>query len=118
MYKISVPIINRNIKRSDRNRVLNELKRLDAKRVFIALDTYETDSDIKEAAFNELADNCKFFKENGYEVGAWIWTFWIKDNIGFRNMRSIKGAEIKAFMCPTDEKFVKFATEYIKSKLN
>lgn len=114
MYEISVPIMNSHIKRSNRDRLLEELKRFNAKRVFIALDQYETDIAKKESALKELADNCEFFKNNGYEVGAWIWTFWIKNNIGFRNMRSIKGTEIEEFMCPTDEGFVKFATEYIK----
>lgn len=114
MYKISVPIKNNNLKRNNRDNLLDELKRFDTKRVFLALDQYETDIAKRESALKELADNCKFFEDNGYEVGAWIWTFWIKNNIGFRNMRSIKGTEIKEIMCPTDESFVKFATEYIK----
>jgi hypothetical protein len=62
----------------------------------------------------ELADNCRFFKAAGFEVGAWIWTFWIKGNKSFRNMRSVNGKEIKEFMCPTDESFVEFARNYIK----
>ena len=114
MYDISVPIMNMNIKRGDRERVLKELKRFNAKRVFLALDKYETDEVKKGFALKELADNCRFFKDNGFEVGAWIWTFWIKDNKCFRNMRSVKGTEIKEFMCPADENFVKFATDYIK----
>ena len=114
MYKISVPVMNSNVKRSGRERLLKELKRLDAKRVFLALDLYETDAAKKEIALRELADNCQFFKEQGFEVGAWIWTFWIEENPGFRNMRSIKGTEISKFMCPTDENFVAFASDYIK----
>lgn len=114
MYKISVPVMNSNVKRNNRERLLKELNRLDATRVFLALDQYETDKVKKEIALKELADNCKFFQDNGYEVGAWIWTFWIPDNPGFRNMRSITGKEIKEFMCPSDENFVKFSTEYIK----
>ena len=95
MYKISVPVMNSNVKRNNRERLLKELNRLDATRVFLALDQYETDKVKKEIALKELADNCKFFQDNGYEVGAWIWTFWIPDNPGFRNMRSITGKEIK-----------------------
>lgn len=114
MYKISVPLMNSNITRSDKERLLKELKRFNTERVFLALSQYETDKNKREQAMKELAENCKFFQENGYEVGAWIWTFWIKNNTEFRNMRSIKGTEIKEFMCPTDEKFVVFAKEYIK----
>lgn len=114
MYKISVPVMNSNVIRSDRNKVLEQLKRFGAERVFLALDKYELDYQKRQNVMRELADNCKFFKDNGYEVGAWIWTFWVSGNTEFRNMRSIKGTEITEYMCPSDEKFVKFATDYIK----
>lgn len=114
MYNISVPVMNCNVKRSDRQRLLKEIKRFGAKRIFLALDTYETDRKRREEILKELADNCRFFQENGFEVGAWIWTFWVKNNTRFRNMRSIKGTEISEFMCPTDENFVEFAVEYIR----
>ena len=94
-------------------RLLCEIKRFGAQRIFIALDTYETDTQKREQTLAELADNCKFFKAHGFEIGAWIWTFWVKNNTQFRNMRSIEGTEIKEFMCPTDENFVKFASDYI-----
>lgn len=113
MHKISVPVMNYNVKRSDRKRLLQELRRFNAERIFLALDTYENDKKKRIESLKELEDNCKFFKEKGFEVGAWIWTFWVKNNIEFRNMRSIKGTEIREFMCPTDEKFVEFATDYM-----
>lgn len=114
MYKITVPLMNRNIKRNGRERTLEELRRFDAERVLLALDRYELDVDKRRRAISELEDNCRFFKEKGFEVGAWIWTFWVKDNKNFKNMRSINGTEIKEFMCPKDENFVKFAADYIK----
>ena len=113
MHKISVPVMNYNVKRSDRKRLLQELRRFNAERIFLALDTYEIDKKKRIESLKELEDNCKFFKEKGFEVGAWIWTFWVKNNTEFRNMRSIKGTEIREFMCPTDEKFVEFATDYM-----
>ena len=50
MYKISVPIMSKNIKRNNRDRLLDELKRFDTGRVFLALDKYETDILKKEIA--------------------------------------------------------------------
>lgn len=114
MYKISVPIMNCNLSRNGRDRTLAELKRFNAERVFLALDTYELDSAKRSETLDLLKDNCSFFKENGFEVGAWIWTFWVKNNKSFRNMRSINGTEITEFMCPSDGSFVEFAVEYIK----
>lgn len=113
MYKISVPVMNSNVSGDNREKTLRELRRFDAERVFLALDTYETDVEKRRKVMESLTDNCRFFKENGFEVGAWIWTFWVKDNKTFKNMRTINGSEITEFMCPTDESFVKFAADYI-----
>lgn len=114
MYKISVPVMNENVRGDNRDAVLRELRRLNAERVILALDTYEMDAEKREAVFSRLSDNCRYFKSHGFEVGAWTWTFWVKNNLEFRNMRAISGTEIKEFMCPTDERFVRFSAEYVR----
>ncbi len=115
MYKISVPITNRNIKRAGREKLLEMLREFNAERVFLALSNYELDPDVQRSIFEELADNCAYFKAHGFEVGAWVWTFWIKGAHSFCNMRGIDGTEINEFICPTDNNFVNFAKEYIKN---
>ena len=114
MYKISVPVKSITLRPDDRQRMLEELRRLDTERVFLTLGCYELDQEKRRRALDALKNNCAFFKENGFEVGTWIWTFWLKDNKKFRNMRSIQGTEISEFMCPTDDSFVNFVTDYIK----
>lgn len=106
--------MNSNVNRCDRELLLREVRRFDTKRVFLALDRYELDYNKRRCVMAELEDNCRYFKENGFEVGAWIWTFWVKNNKDFINMRSIAGTEITEFMCPKDEKFIQFAADYIK----
>lgn len=106
--------MNANVKRADRERTLKELRRFDAERVFLALSCYETDVEKRKTAIAELTDNCAFFRANGFEVGAWIWTFWIQAKSSFRDMRTIKGKDIEGHKCPTDEDFVRFACDYIK----
>ncbi|MBQ1183337.1 MAG: hypothetical protein IIX60_02690 [Clostridia bacterium] len=113
MYKISVPVMNRNIKRNNRERLLKEIKRFDAERIFLALSRYSVDKAKREEELKELENNCKFFKQHGFEVGAWLWTFGIKDNTTFTNMRSIKGTEIKDTACPAHDDFVEFAADYL-----
>ena len=115
MYKISVPITNRNVKRAGREKLLSQLKRMNAECVFLALSTYELDADTQKEIFSELADNCAFFKSHGFQVGAWIWTFWIKGSNGYCKMRGLDGNDIKEFACPTDKDFVDFASQYIKN---
>ncbi|MBQ8893746.1 MAG: hypothetical protein IJ043_04980 [Clostridia bacterium] len=114
MYKISIPIMNSNITRQGRERTLEELKRFDAERIFLALDCYETEPDARRKSMEELAENCRYFKAHGFEVGAWVWTFWIKGAHNYRNMRAISGTEITEFICPTDERFVDFACGYLQ----
>ena len=113
MYKISVPIMNCNVKRINRERLLEEIKRFGAERIFLVLDTYETAPEKRAFVMEELSDNCKFFKAEGFEVGAWIWTFWVKGETDFTLMRTLSGAERKEFMCPLDKNFTSFASTYI-----
>lgn len=112
MYKVSVPMINDKCKKQGWEALLGQLRRFDATRVSLELGFYETDPDRRSTALSKLTDNCRFFKERGLEVSARIWTFWMKDNHEFRNMRAISGKEIAEFMCPTDERFVRFAADY------
>ncbi|MBR5528515.1 MAG: hypothetical protein IKV97_05865 [Clostridia bacterium] len=114
MYKISVPVFNPHFKRADREKIVHELKRFNAERVFLGLDTYVTDEKKRTGYFNEVAENCAFLKSCGFEVGAWYWAFWLNDNPGFTNMRSISGNEIEKFMCPSDEKYIEFAADYAR----
>lgn len=114
MYRISIPIINENVRENNREQILKEIRRFDAERIFLALDTYETDVRRRRAVMETLAENRRFFKSKGFEVGAWIWTFMLKDNKTFRTMRSIHGTGLAQYMCPTDESFVRFAVDYIK----
>ena len=113
MYKISVPIMNAYVERNGREETLRELKRFDADRVFLALDCYELDDNKRAKAMTALAENCRFFQSQGFEVGAWIWTFWVKGTKKFRCMRSLAGKDEEEFICPTDESFVEFACDYI-----
>lgn len=114
MYKISVPVMNANVTRCGREKVLKQLKRFNAERVILALDKYETNGEKRRQVMKELRENCAYFKANGFETGAWVWTFWLENNKSFTNMRSLNGAEIKEFMCPSDKNFVEFAAGYIR----
>ena len=114
MYKVSVPVMNANVTAENRESVLAHIQRFDAKRIFLALDCYEIDIDKKTAALAALAENAAYFKSHGFEVGAWIWTFWIRSGNDFRDMRTIKGKDIAGHKCPSDEAFVRFACDYIR----
>ncbi len=115
MYKISVPVMNSNVTRENREDVLRKLRRFDAERVFLAMNHYTLDENKQKEAFATLKENCDFFKANGFEVGAWIWAFEISEKSDYIGMRTILGEEHPERICPTDNSFVKFAQEYIKN---
>jgi len=114
MYKISVPIMNKNFERAGKEALVKKLKSLDAQRVFLALDTYETNSTKREKVLASLKENTEFLKKHGFEVGAWIWTFWIKGESDYTHMKFTTGNTSGEFVCPSDKKFRAFAGEYVK----
>ncbi|MBE6647740.1 MAG: hypothetical protein E7611_08940 [Ruminococcaceae bacterium] len=113
MYKISVPVMNDNINERNRDAYLAEIRRFDAQRVFLAIGTYPRDAKKREVVMARLKENCRFFKENGIEVGVWFWTFNVGKSSEYTKMMTIDGSEISSFACPTDERFVDFAADWV-----
>ncbi len=114
-YKISVPVMNANVKRCGRERVLADLRELDAERVFLSLDCYELDEKKRRETIDELKENCAFFKSHGFEVGAWIWAFMFKEPVSFNTITMVTEKHINdvKLACPADEDFLKYSGEYI-----
>lgn len=114
MYKISVPAGNGAMMRYGPESTLAALKRFDAERVFISVGSYIKNEEHKKKSFEALKKHTEYFKFNGLEVGAWLWTFMFYSGSPYQYMVGIDGAEYKQQACPKDEKFVEFASEYIK----
>ena len=113
MYDISVPIKIAPSVRFGYEQTLRELKKLDTKRVIIALGFYEQDPQKKAASLEELKDICNFFHDHGYEVGAWVWTFSLVGSHPYSTMMSIKGIPMPSYACPTDAAFSDFVAQYL-----
>lgn len=114
MYKISVPLMLLNIERSSREELLQQLKNLDAERVFLALHPY--DSIAQTERKRELAllkEYCAFFKKNGYEVGAWLWAFMVKGDNDYVHMNLTTGDPVESEACPSDADFREMAGRFI-----
>lgn len=115
MYKVTVPINALHLENSDLSHVLESLERLDAERVFLCgVSPYETDRAKRDRGNEIIKKYCEFFKGHGYEVGVWIWSFWINGENNFLEMKSNSGIRSKGFICPSDEKFRRFAAEYVR----
>lgn len=115
-YNISIPIMNANVMRQGSAEILRSLREMDAQRVFLALDCYVTDPEEQRASLEELRDNCTFFHNEGFEVGAWIWAFMFKGDAPFTPMTLVHREPVTQsnHACPFDPDFLKFSGEYIQ----
>lgn len=114
MYKISVPVANSVFQRADREKTVKMLKSIGTQRVMLALDTYETDAKKHKEVLTKLKENTEYLKKEGFEVGAWTWTFWFKGENNYTHMKSTAGNDAAEFICPSDSDFRDFAGGYIK----
>lgn len=114
MYQISVPIMCENVTRAGRDQLLEHLKSLDARRVFLSLSRYSMDVQKRTRLLKQLREHCAFFKSHGLEVGVWSWTFWIDGAHPFASFVPVEpdAQPIADSACPTCEKFVNFACDY------
>lgn len=113
-YDISVPVINGVFQRQGRDAVVAELKRLGAKRVFLARDVYTADAAKFAKMLELLRDNCAYLKAEGFEVGTWGWSFLMSDGMErFHPITSLDGkvADSSA-CCPLDPDFREFVGNY------
>ena len=80
MYQVSIPInFDKFYITKDKQLILDELKAFDADRVMLnfetALDGHVVLYDQKDyqRQIDRMSEACAFFKQHGYEVGAWFW---------------------------------------------
>ena len=111
MYKISIPLMNHTVTPERREKYLALLKRSNCDRVFLAFhdyDLYELDL---------LADNIKYFKEQGFEACVWMGCTIGHGGVllngadklpdsGFKPMINVHGAAVGNANCPLDKNFI------------
>ncbi len=121
-YTVSVPVNCMNLDEIGREGILLKLKQLDAKRVFLNFEEststgeiYCSDEGYRTLQMEKLAAAAKFFKDNGYEVAAWFWTFKIDPKLPFMRLHDLSGEAIEPFVCPSDKNFVDFASECVEN---
>ena len=113
MYQISVPVKSQTFDRCGKELILRDLKKIGAKRVFLTLATYEPNPVKRKEIMDTFRENAAFLKKEGFEIGAWLWTFNLPGNQLFTEMKSLDGKVIREVCCPADPDFVRFSAEYI-----
>ena len=114
MYKVSIPInCDKFYRTAEKQLILDELKAFDAGRVMLnfetALDGHVVLYDEKDyqRQIERMSEACAFFKQHGYEVGAWFWGLQFDEQFSFTTIKTLKGKNVNRFACPTDTEFLK-----------
>lgn len=112
-YKITVPLISNSAESMGLEEHLEELKRLNAERVLLSIERYYISEETKKKELEALRRSCMFFKSHGYEVGAWIWTFALREPNTYTHIKGIGGRVSEDEICPSDPEFRAFACGYL-----
>lgn len=115
MYNISVPFMLDQIDKYGAQPFIDELKKIGANIVFLALDCYKTDKDEQEKVFDSLKINVPLFKNAGFTVGVWVWTFMVRGDKKYTHITSPNGGASADQVCPSDKEFCAFAYEYLQN---
>ena len=114
MYQVSVPInCDKFYRTKNKQLILDELKAFDADRVMLnfetALDGHVVLFDEKDyqRQIDRMSEACAFFKQHGYEVGAWFWGLQFDEQFSFTTIKTLKGKNVDRFACPTDTDFLR-----------
>ena len=113
MYRVSIPInCNKFHRIKNKQLILEELQAFDADRIMLnfedILDGHMILSNKEEYQRNldYMREACLFFKQHGYEVGAWFWGLQFDEPFNYVKIKTIKGKYAKHFACPTDKEFL------------
>lgn len=115
MYKLSIPFMLDQIDKYGAQSFIDELKKMKADIVFLALDCYQMDKNKQEKIFKSLKENVPLFQKAGFAVGVWVWTFMIREKNDYVHITSPNGAVDSLQVCPSDKDFCKFAYEYMQN---
>ncbi len=117
MHKLSVPFAV-NSKMFNKEQSLEQLKRVGANRVFLSLDVICFDRTKRAKQLEPLKEAIPFFKNNGIEVGVWLWTFNRKDpenaDLDMKKITGFDGKECDDLFCPSSKNYIKDTQELFK----
>lgn len=113
MCYVSIPVnCNKFHRIKNKQLILDELRAFDADRVML---NFEDILDGHMILYNEeeyqrqldyMHEACLFFKQHGYEVGAWFWGLQFDREFDFVEIETINGDCVNRFACPSDKRFL------------
>ena len=92
--KLSMPIISRTLTRAGIEKTVEKLKALKTDYVFLSIGPFYADPCERTREFAKLKENIRYFKEQGFTVGVWNWSFMVK---GHNDFDHIEGVSAEVF---------------------
>lgn len=121
MYLVSIPInCNKFHRIKNKQLILDELRAFDADRVMLnfenALDGHVVlyKREEYQRQLDCMSEACAFFKQHGYEVGAWFWGLQFDAPFTYEKIKTINGNFVNNFACPTDINFLEMFQNCLK----
>ena len=105
-FTVSVPVYNIRFQEQGRDALVEDLRAVGAKRVFLALQPDCILPPERERELALLKENCAFLHKEGFEVGAWFWTFTLTRDCSFTRMEAPDGKKSKQTVCPADGAYI------------
>ncbi len=112
MYQVSVPIMLETCERYGTERYIERLRQMGAVRVFLAVNSYETDVEKRKKVLDALKKHVPAFQKAGFEVGVWLWAFMVPGDRQYTHITSPSGPVSADQVCPSDAAFCRFAAGY------
>jgi len=113
--KISIPIAYSTLTEKNLIKVVKELKRCKADRVFVAvLGGYFAEKEKRDHLFAGFPKTVKCLKDEGFEVGAWILSSYVDGESDIDYKRTADNVERKPWRCHADERLICLAEEYAR----
>ncbi len=104
-YLLSVPEINLQFTGAEREKRTAMLKEAGADRVFLVIGANALVSGTHEKELRALRENAAFLKAAGFEVGAWLWAFFLSEENPYVKMTGADGRVSTLTVCPTDRAY-------------
>ena len=77
----------------------------------LAISCYQMDRSKQEKTFADLKKYVPLFKEAGFSVAVWLWTFAIREEAPFVRITSPSGKVSAEECCPSDKEFCEFVCQ-------
>ena len=115
MHKLAVPLTLRQLMDYGAESFIDTLKELGADTAVLGIGSYLLSQEEQDKTFSALAEFVPMFRQAGFSVAVWLWTFAVREEAPFTRITSPTGKVSVEECCPSDKSFRAFASAYLQA---